>query len=228
MVEQTSDDTPACGTVLLLNGSSSSGKTTLSRALQQHIEHPLQHLALDQFRDGLPDRFRGLNSPPGTAGARGLNVVPRAVGDELLTHIEFGEVGERVLRAMRRSVAALAREGIWVVVDDLLFQPGYLLDYVRVLVGVPTYLIGVRCPLPVVEARESERPGRFPGTAKSHYDSVHRAVFDLEVTYDVEVDTSVDTPDACARSVLQRLTAPPRALGRLMERAVATTASGPL
>jgi chloramphenicol 3-O phosphotransferase len=213
---------------LLLNGSSSSGKTTLSRALQQHIDAPLQHLALDQFRDGMPDRFRGLNSPPGSAGARGLNVVPRAVGDETLTHIEFGEFGERMLRAMRRSVAVLAREGIWVVVDDLLFRPDYLLDYARVLVGVPTYLIGVRCPLPVVEARESERPGRFPGTAKSHYDVVHKAVFDLKATYDVEVDTSVQTPDECARTVLQRLSAPPRALAQLVEQAMATTATGSL
>ncbi|MEM6710590.1 MAG: hypothetical protein AAF648_17580, partial [Pseudomonadota bacterium] len=96
----------APGRVVLLNGSSSSGKTTLAQALQRHSEQPLQYLALDHFRDGMPDQIRGLNSPPGTPGHSGLNVVPRSVAGQRLTHIEFGDVGKRVLRGMRRAVQA--------------------------------------------------------------------------------------------------------------------------
>lgn len=199
----------AAGTVLLLNGSSSSGKTTLAKALQRVIESPLQHIALDQYRDGLPDRIRGLNSPAGTPGASGLNVVPRAVAEELLTHIEFGPVGELVLRGMRRGIAALANEGISVVVDDLLFKPDYLTDYANVLVGIPTYLIGVRCPLAVVDQREAERSGRFPGTARSHFSSVHAH----GARYDMEVDTSEGDPVCCAQAVVDYLLhSPPVAL----------------
>ena len=197
-----------CGTVILLNGSSSSGKTTLAKALQHAIQEPLQHVALDQFRDGLPDRIRGLNSPAGTPGASGLNVVPRAVDGEPLTHIEFGAVGEKVLRAMRRSVLALAEEGVWVVVDDLLFKAAYLRDYATLLEPVTAYLIGVRCPLAVVEEREAQRVGRFPGTARSHYDSLHSH----GAGYDLEVDTSQHSPEACARLVVERLAEPPTAL----------------
>ena len=64
------------GNIIFLNGTSSAGKTTLSHKLQELLDEPYVHMALDQFRDGLPDKFRGLNSPPGTTGSRGLNVVP--------------------------------------------------------------------------------------------------------------------------------------------------------
>ena len=47
--------------VILLNGCSSAGKTTLV-ALQNQLKEPYQHVGLDQFRDGMPGRVRGLNS----------------------------------------------------------------------------------------------------------------------------------------------------------------------
>ena len=64
------------GRIVLLNGASSAGKTTLARAFQDQRQEPWFHLALDQFRDGMPPAYRGLNSPEGCPGARGLNVVP--------------------------------------------------------------------------------------------------------------------------------------------------------
>ena len=49
------------GNIIFLNGSSSAGKTTLAIMLQQLLPEPYQHIALDQFRDGMPGRYRGLN-----------------------------------------------------------------------------------------------------------------------------------------------------------------------
>jgi chloramphenicol 3-O-phosphotransferase len=47
----------ASGRIIFLNGSSSAGKTTLASTLQQLLDEPYQHIALDQFRDGLPGRY---------------------------------------------------------------------------------------------------------------------------------------------------------------------------
>ncbi len=198
----------ASGTIILLNGSSSSGKTTLARALQQVLDEPYQHIALDQFRDGLPDRLRGMNAPPGTSGAAGLNVVPAMQDGEPVTHICFGSTGNRVKRAMRRCVAALAEEAVNVVVDDLLLARADLEDYARVLSPFPCYLIAVRAPLTVLNEREQARGGRFPGTARSHYRSVH----DHGAGYDLEIDTAVHSPTAAAQAVVARLKQPPVAL----------------
>lgn len=202
------------GKVIFLNGSSSAGKTTIALMLQQILDEPYQHIALDQFRDGLPGRYRGLNSPEGSPGALGLNVVPVQREGETITEIRFGHHGERVLRGMRRAAAAFAREGNNVIIDDLLFRPEYLHDYADALEGLDAWLIGVRCSLDVVNRREAERTGRFPGTATSHFHEVHAH----GVPYDLEVDTSNTTPRACAERIVARVTEPPRAFEALRAR----------
>ena len=191
----------------MLNGSSSSGKTTLAVTLQRILAEPWQHVALDQFRDGLPGKVRGLNSPPGTPGDQGLNIVPVDLNGVRVTEVRFGEFGEAVLRAMRRAVAELAHQGVNVVVDDLLFKPEYLSDYREVLADLEVWFVGVRCARGVVEEREAKRPGRFPGTAISHFDTVHAH----GLAYDIEVDTSHLDPSSCARQIAQGLLKAPEA-----------------
>ena len=200
------------GKIIFLNGSSSAGKTTIAIMLQQVLDEPFQHMALDQFRDGMPGRYRGLNSPEGTPGAQGLNVVPVQQEGERVTQIRFGSHGEQVLRGMRRAVAAFAREGNNVIVDDLLFKPDYLRDYADALADLDAWLIGVRCSLDVVNQRETLRSGRFPGTATSHFHEVHAH----GCAYDLEVDTSHATPRACAELIAERLKTPPEALKTLL------------
>jgi len=200
------------GKIIFLNGSSSAGKTTLAIMLQQMLDEPFQHMALDQFRDGLPGRFRGLNSPDGSPGAAGLNVVPVRREGEVITEIRFGSHGEQVLRGMRRAIAAFAREGNNVIVDDLLFKPDYLHDYALALADLEAWLIGVRCSLDVVNEREARRSGRFPGTATSHFHDVHAH----GSAYDLEVDTSQAAPRACAERIVERIKTPPAALKNLL------------
>jgi chloramphenicol 3-O phosphotransferase len=190
----------AAGRIILLNGSSSAGKTTLAVTLQQLLRDPWHHIALDQFRDGMGGRYRGLNSPPGTPGARGLNVVPVSHGNDRVTEVRFGDLGKQVLRGMRRAIAAFAAEGNNVIIDDLMFEPGFLFDYLNALAGFEVLFVGVRCPIDVVNAREAKRPGRFPGTATSHFEVVHQ-----HCVYDIEVDTGTATPRQCAEQIIARL-----------------------
>lgn len=191
--------------LILLNGSSSAGKTTLALKLQQLLNEPFQHIALDQFRDGMAGRFRGFNSPPESPGGLGLNIVPMDTDEGRLTHIQFGAYGEQMLRGMRRAIAAFALAGNNVIIDDLLFKRAYLLDYVDALAGLNTWFIGVRCSRDVVQEREGKRMGRFPGTAISHFRQVHAH----GAAYDLEVDTSATSPRHCAEAIIARLQRPP-------------------
>ena len=58
----------------------------------------------------------------------------------------------------------------------------------------------MRCSLDVVNEREAERLGRFPGTATSHFHQVH----EHGAEYDLEVDTTTNTPRACAELIIER------------------------
>ena len=190
------------GRIILLNGSSSAGKTTLAVAIQTLSETPVQLISLDQYRDGMAPRFRGMNSKANEPGSRGLNVVPAA--DQLHTELHFGDVGRRTLKGMRRAVAAVATVGLDVVVDDLLLAPEFLRDYLAVLVDFRVLFVGVRCDLATINAREAARPGRFPGTAAAHFERVHAGC-----RYNLEVDTAGLSPRQCAKHVLTALASPP-------------------
>ena len=202
----------ASGTIIFLSGTSSAGKTTLAYALQERLEEPFQHVALDQFRDGLPAKFRGLNAPVGTPGERGLNVVPVKVDDDkAYTEVRFGEVGQKLLKGMRRAILTLALEGNNIIIDDIILNQSFLDDYLDVMADEQLYFVGVRCPLSVIEQRESQRLGRFPGTAESHFISCH-----AHDTYDIQVDTSTASPEACAELIVKRIAAgPPEAFRQL-------------
>ena len=181
------------GSIILLNGTSSVGKTTLARAIQDDSPTPVQHISLDQFRDGMAGRYRGMNSHDNEPGARGLNIVPV----NGMTQLRFGDVGLLTLRGMRRAASAFAATGIDVVVDDLLLEPDFLRDYLEVFAGFDVTFVGVHCDLDTLMAREDERPGRFPGTAAAHFKQVH-----VGCEYDVEVNTGNTSPRECAERVL--------------------------
>lgn len=197
------------GTIIFLNGSSSAGKTTLAHALQDKLISPYQHIGLDQFRDGLPDKFRGLNAPEGTDGSRGLNVVP---ADGRTTKILFGETGVRLLKGMRRAIAAMADAGNNIIVDDIILHRDFLEDYLHVFAHLHVYFVGVHCALSVVNEREAKRPGRFPGTAAGHLEQCH-----AHNTYDVEVNTGEQSVDECSSKVISRLQQDSRAFDQLLD-----------
>jgi chloramphenicol 3-O phosphotransferase len=148
----------------------------------------------------MPPAYRGLNSPDGTPGARGLNVVPVEHRGERVTAVRFGDVGRRMLAGMHRAIGAFAAAGNDVVVDDLFLEEDTLEDYLDALEGFHVLFVGVRASLATVTEREAQRPGRFPGTATSHFDAVH-----AHGLYDLEVDTSTAGPEACARRISERL-----------------------
>jgi chloramphenicol 3-O phosphotransferase len=199
------------GRIIFLNGTSSSGKTTLAYALQELLPEPWLHVALDQFRDGLPPKYRGLNSPSGSTGDAGLNVVPVTDTGTPYTAIKFGEVGKTMLIGMRRAIRSLAEAGNNIIIDDIILEQTFLDDYLQVFADFDLIFVGVRCPLDVISDREAVRPGRFPGTALGHADVCH-----AHNDYDVNVDTGSTSPEQCAAEIHKFLVNQrPGAFGRL-------------
>lgn len=186
------------GKIILLNGTSSAGKTSLAQAIQLVMDEPWHHIALDQFRDGMPGHYRGLNSPEGSTGAAGLNIVPVRKRGELVTEVRFGPMGHRMLRGMHRAIGAFAQEGNNVIVDDLMLEPKILDDYLVALRNYRVWFIGVHCEIGELSRREIARGGRFPGTAFSHFEDVH-----IHRHYDFEVDTTRQSSRECAVLIKQ-------------------------
>lgn len=111
---------------------------------------------------------------------------------------------------MHRAIAALAQAGWCVAADHVLVEPTWAEDCARVFAPFRTYLIGVRCPLAVLEERERARKDRTLGQAKLQFERVHAFV----PRYDLEVDTSLLNPAECAEAILAHIEQgqPPSAL----------------
>lgn len=193
------------GTIIVLNGTSSSGKTSIARALQDLFEAPYLDAGLDRFLWMLPRRY-----------------LDRPLWDEVLgLASEAGPTGHRLVAGMHQALVSLARTGNNVVADHVLVEPLWLRECAGLLAGLPAYLVGVRCPLEVLEQRERARRDRTLGQAAAQFPLVH-----AHGIYDLEVDTSVSSVKACARQIKERVEcgAPPAAFARLHEQFSQTAA----
>ncbi len=183
------------GRVLVLNGTSSSGKSTLAKALQAALPDPWLVVGLDTVVFALPRRY--LDQPLWSEVFRYIRGDGATEGP---FRIETGPLGERLVAGLHRSVAGLAHSGLSVIVDHVLLEDAWVDDLRATLDGIDWWLVGVRCPLAVVEQRERDRRDRTIGQAAAQFAVVHE-----ERTYDVEVDTSELSPEAAAEVIVGAL-----------------------
>lgn len=158
--------------IILLNGTSSAGKTSLAPALQRQIGAPLLHASLDRFTDMF---------------------LWESVTDSA-QHRACHTVG---VDHFHRALAMFAAGSFGIVVDHVFCMPEWYKTTRAALAGRRVHFIGVRCPLAVIEARERARPDRHPGMAAHLLTHIHN-----NLIYDFEVDTSRALSEACADQVL--------------------------
>src|SRR5438045_9436863 len=77
-----------------------------------------------------------------------------------------GPVGQRLAAGMRAAVAACARQGNDVIVDDVFLDPAWLDAWRSELAGLSWILVGVFAPVEVLEERERARGNRITGEAR--------------------------------------------------------------
>jgi chloramphenicol 3-O phosphotransferase len=145
--------TEPAGTVIFLNGTSSSGKSSIAAELQRTLERPFLVWDSDGYR-----RLWGGRAPKAPDGMRTARM------------------------GFHACIAALASVGNNVIVDSILRTDEHRSEMAGLLSEVPAYLIGVQCPLEELERRERDRGDRRVGIARSQFDEVHaHGVYDLEV-----------------------------------------------
>ena len=194
------------GRIVVLNGAPRSGKSSIAAAIQAHVPGDWVNLGVDAFNRTMPEHLRpGIGLRPG--GER-PDLEPTIV---------------RLYAALYDSIAATSRQGFDIVADlghhDCYSRPlGILPSCARRLTGLPAWIIGVRCPVgTIMERRRADPQGGFyvagdgiPEPVQRWQDAVHRPGI-----YDLEVDTSLLTPEAAAGQIAQRLAQPPTAFIQL-------------
>jgi chloramphenicol 3-O phosphotransferase len=188
------------GTIIHLNGASSSGKTSIARVLQESLDEFYLHTGIDQFLAMCPRDFFVYSDGVDPAGVEGELWVVSPEDPPTLREIRVGPAGLRLLDGMYPAIAALAAAGNNVIVEDGILARETLRLAVTILRDFDVLFVGVRCPLEVIERREQERGDRIRGLARTCHGLVH-----AHAVYDLEVDTSVSSPQQCAATIKDAL-----------------------
>ncbi|MFB6525560.1 MULTISPECIES: chloramphenicol phosphotransferase CPT [unclassified Streptomyces] len=168
--------------IIILNGGSSAGKSGIVRCLQAVLPDPWLAFGVDSLIDAMPLRMQSSDDGIEFDADGGVSV---------------GADFRALEGAWAQGVAAMARAGARVIVDDVFLSGAAAQDRWRTFVGdLDVLWVGVRCDSAVAEGREVARGDRVAGMAAKQADTVHRGV-----TYDVEVDTTRTESLECARVI---------------------------
>jgi len=180
----------APGRLVLLNGPSSAGKTTVAKAVASRLPTPWLLLPVDLFH-----RIR---TRP----------------DADLTGRQWEDVFHRTRAAYHRALVGAVACGCDVLGDHVLSEPWRLDDLLRLSVGLDVLLVHVTCDPAELRRREKARGDRDAGTARTQ----QRLVF-THGDCDLTIDTT-HGPDEPTAAVLDLIRTPPteRAFDRLRGR----------
>lgn len=185
------------GRVIVLNGMTSAGKSTLAKALQRKLAasgEPWIVIALDDVFARVPADWFQIGDHLGPHAEAGMVFEMVDGGIER----RVGPFGRTVLAGYRAAVAGMARAGLDVIVDEVLLSADDWEGWQVELAGLSVRWVAVDLPLALALQRERDRGDRVIGMAAAQFDVVHSFA-----TYDVRVDTGELSPEAAADVILR-------------------------
>jgi chloramphenicol 3-O phosphotransferase len=135
--------TPASGKIIIINGPSSSGKTTLALALQKRIDVPFIRFSFDLFLDH------------------------KALPLEQMRNGTFSWELMRpsVFRGLHQCLPALATAGNNIIFDHIIETKVWRYHLISLISEIDVFFVGLHCSLAELERRELQRGDRRKGEA---------------------------------------------------------------
>ena len=177
------------GEIIILSGPSCSGKTSIANALIPLLDKPFLHADADFLKEMCPPPF-----PP-----------------ERGSEFDRPSFVPALYASIPAIYRALALYGNNIIVTDVI-RPLQAKIYAEQLRGLDAACVSVTCEVDELESRERARGNRRLGNA-----SQQSSLLTLLNIYDLQVDTTNNTPEASAAEILayHRSHAPATALFRI-------------
>ena len=160
---------------IILNGTSSSGKSSIAHRIVDLLDVPIVYAQLDTFH-GMFD-FSKFNS-----------------GSDAL------EASKVAFSLFDDSIKNIRNHKYPVVIDTVFERIEYFQNTMGAVKGRHVFLVGIHCPLEEVCIREKIRGDRRVGLAGEQFDDVH-----VDKHYDLELDTSKLSSSDCAVKIIRHV-----------------------
>ncbi|MGI9373756.1 MAG: phosphotransferase-like protein [Hyphomicrobiales bacterium] len=164
--------------IILLNGISSSGKTSIAHCLQSDFTYCWLNFSIDSVLYSLPEDD--------------LNKM--IAGDPIN---RAGYEYAKLASGYSQALAALTRAGNKIISDNALVTAAQKQELMSAVMPFKVLWVGVHCDLTVATQREKARGDRVLGTAKREHLCVHS-----NIDYDICVDTTHRSPQKIAKEII--------------------------
>jgi chloramphenicol 3-O phosphotransferase len=183
--------------IILLNGTSSSGKTTIAKAMQEKYHNILLLYGVDSIvQNAFPMKC---DYPPFDEHA--IKVVVDNVDNEPFARLTVSPFMYPVYKAGVYFYKMLSQKGYDIIIDEVLFDENRISPYFEILNTEKVYFIAIKPSKQVAVKREIARKDRFRGFAAGLYEEVYNPLF----IYDLIVDSGESTPEESADKILDYL-----------------------
>ena len=162
------------GKIIILNGVSSTGKTTLARTIQDLSPIPLYRLDIDDFILMSPDKFNDYKN-----------------GDFSVQY--------KFASKFFHVVKLYSDLGFDLIVPYMFFKDSDTLwEFKELLHGYPILVVNVSCPVEELQRREAERGNRQPGSAQAQLE-----LLETDFDNSLRVDNFAKSNDECADEIIK-------------------------
>ncbi|WP_028023986.1 chloramphenicol phosphotransferase CPT family protein [Enterovibrio calviensis] len=167
--------------IILLNGTGSSGKTSIAKELIEML--PVQYLnfSIDSVLYALPP-----------------SDLEKMMEGKAITRQGYDY--PTLVRGYHQAAKGLAKAGCKLILDNAWIPDDEKRDMLEALSEFDVCLIGVKCELKTANERERQRGDRAIGLAESEFPHVHASMH-----YDLELDTTSVSPSTSAQKILSSL-----------------------
>lgn len=204
------------GRIIMLNGTSSAGKSTLNRSVQQLAAKEnlsFLNVGIDLIAFAIHERFidasltsdtmsQGEAAPAKPEGWIGFkHIVVQPEPDPRLQQ-QLGPAFRLGLCGQVAAVAALSRAGYHVIGDHVIYYEDWYTEAAEAWSGLPTLWVLIDADPADLVAHEKARGDRNPGVALGCRDQMYKGI-----PYDLEINTSHQSPDEEAITLLEKIRA---------------------
>jgi len=169
--------------IILLNGCSSAGKSSISEKIMELSQEPWLNFSLSTFWNALSPKYKGF----GEKSNEGLQFI---LGQDEhgfpVNEVKVNSYGERLFNSIPKVFKQLADDGHNLIIEEVILDQKYLENYKDNLKNHQVYFLNVDCELLILEKREKARGDRVIGTNRAQYLKMK----ELNWEYDLKVDNS--------------------------------------
>jgi chloramphenicol 3-O phosphotransferase len=183
--------------IIFLNGSSSSGKTSIAKAIQHIADVPFIRIGVDTFIDMMPRRYLSF----GDRAKEGCWFERDHNNDGPVVSCNSGPFGDLVFSTAIDVVELMSDNGLNLVVDEVIWDDTTINKYKQRLYKNHVIFIKVFCSKKISQEREILRGDREVGLANDQSGKIKKMTF----KYDLAINTEKSSPFDAAEQILKIL-----------------------